>query len=570
MATPSDVSGFYAYMHEFSESVDIWRGQFNRRTGHLESWQVVCYTFSLIFLVAWIRKITSSEISFFDRFNRKSHAMIRNLPWVRPRFDEILANTKNLFEEETHKDDFLREFYKFLPERGLEREDIVREAKQYALLGNPIISFQNSTDDRGAEAIQEVTKIFQNANSPKGIRKMESEVVKMVSTMMHAGHGSSGVVTSGNPESVLLVYYAARRKALAESIESPEILLPISAHPVFQHLADMMRFRVVKVPVYRDDRVDYRRLRRRITSSTALIVASAPNSTTGTMDDINKISELAARYKIPFHVDASTSGFLLPFLEMADFHQPHIDFRLSGVTSIAVDLHGYGQSTENGSVLIFKDQSWLKHHTYISTKNRTGVYVSPTLNPNRNASVISAAWATLLSIGRDGYVDITSQIVTTTRRMAELMRENKEIEILGAPELCLIAFRSTAVDTYALGEKLIDEGWELEVGENCLRLPITLEICDDDRISRFIADLKDSVEALVIDKGYAQECKTAALHRMIDTSADQWLVNEILRVRLIAEHSMPPPEQKTRPRTVSVDGRKMSMLGSKPILTQSP
>jgi len=44
-----------------AQFVDDIRASFNRSVDHLESWQIVLYTLSLILFVQWVRKITKSE-----------------------------------------------------------------------------------------------------------------------------------------------------------------------------------------------------------------------------------------------------------------------------------------------------------------------------------------------------------------------------------------------------------------------------------------------------------------------------------------------------------------------------
>lgn len=51
-------------------------------------------------------------------------------------------------------------------------------------------------------------------------------------------------------------------------------------------------------------------------------------------------TQLAVKYKIPFHVDACLGGFLIAFMDKAGFPLKHpFDFRVKGVTSISADTH---------------------------------------------------------------------------------------------------------------------------------------------------------------------------------------------------------------------------------------
>lgn len=57
------------------------------------------------------------------------------------------------------------------------------------------------------------------------------------------------------------------------------------------------------------------------------------------MDNIEGISELGMKYKIPVHVDACLGGFLTCFMTDAGYTFPPFDFQLPGVTSISADTH---------------------------------------------------------------------------------------------------------------------------------------------------------------------------------------------------------------------------------------
>lgn len=72
------------------------------------------------------------------------------------------------------------------------------------------------------------------------------------------------------------------------------------------------------------------------------VVGSAPNYPYGVIDDIEKITKLARKYKVPMHVDGCLGGFLIVFMKRAGYPLPKFDFSIKGVTSISCDPHKYG------------------------------------------------------------------------------------------------------------------------------------------------------------------------------------------------------------------------------------
>lgn len=78
---------------------------------------------------------------------------------------------------------------------------------------------------------------------------------------------------------------------------------------------------------------------------------------------LTNIFQLGLRFDVPVHVDAIIGGFILPFLEQCDYPAPGFDFRISGVSSICVDLHkvifNY-YSYKNFNFLVWQQSNWVK------------------------------------------------------------------------------------------------------------------------------------------------------------------------------------------------------------------
>lgn len=86
------------------------------------------------------------------------------------------------------------------------------------------------------------------------------------------------------------------------------------------------------------------------------IVGSAPNFPYGTIDDIEAISNLGIKYKVPVHVDSCLGGFLTAFMNDAGFPISACDFICPGVTSISIDTHKYGFTPKGSSVILYRDK----------------------------------------------------------------------------------------------------------------------------------------------------------------------------------------------------------------------
>lgn len=78
----------------------------------------------------------------------------------------------------------------------------------------------------------------------------------------------------------------------------------MSAHAAFDKASDYFKIKCHHIPVHPLTRkVDLKQLKRAINKNTVMIVGSAPGFPDGIMDDIEGLSRIALKAKIPLHVD---------------------------------------------------------------------------------------------------------------------------------------------------------------------------------------------------------------------------------------------------------------------------
>lgn len=328
--------------------------------------------------------------------------------------------------------------------------------------------------------------------------KFESEVVAMTARMLGADQTTDAIVgtlSSGGTESILLAMKAYRDWAReTKGISIPEIIAPTTAHAAFDKAAEYFGMRTKRVPVGEDFRADVDAMEAAITPATAVLVGSAPPFPHGIVDPIEELSELARAHNLGFHTDACLGGFILPWAEKLGYPVPPFDFRLPGVTSISVDTHKYGYAAKGTSVILYRGAE-LRHYQYFSVTDWPGgIYFSPTFAGSRPGALSAAAWAAMVSIGENGYLEAARRILETTAWLKEELRRIPEIEVIGDP-LFLIAFRSDTLNIYQVLEYMTQRNW----GLNGLHLPPSVHLCVTLRHTqagvkeRFIADLKDAI-----------------------------------------------------------------------------
>lgn len=125
--------------------------------------------------------------------------------------------------------------------------------------------------------------------------EMESEIVAMSLSLFHAPDTAGGSFTSGGTESIFLAMKTARDqfKANRRRDMRPSIVVPRTAHPVFDKAAQYLGVDVVRVREGRDLRADVVEMQAAIDARTMMIVGSAPCYPYGVYDPIRQLGEIA-------------------------------------------------------------------------------------------------------------------------------------------------------------------------------------------------------------------------------------------------------------------------------------
>ncbi|KRY20655.1 Sphingosine-1-phosphate lyase 1 [Trichinella patagoniensis] len=523
--------------------IDWCRRLYNVTFGELEPWQISAYTFCAFSVFLWLDKFFHCEEAFVVRLEKTLFRTARRLPWVKRKISVQLSKTRQSVQMELQKNDPDPEFIRHLPDRGFDQNDIIAKAERYQKAGTFDFSkgkVSGAVYNANVELLSlnaEIMKLFcwSNPLHPDifpGIRKMEAEIVRMVCNMFNGGNNACGTVTSGGTESLILACLAYRNRAYGRGNKDPEIVVPISAHGAFDKAAQMLRLRIRHVPLEAGTfKVDLDKMKQMITKSTCMLVASAPNFPYGIIDPIEQVAALGEKFGIPVHVDCCLGGFLLPFMERADYPlDEEFDFRIRGVTSISCDTHKYGFSTKGTSVLMYRNKLYQRYQYFCQPNWPGGIYATATVAGSRNGANSASCWATMLHFGIHGYVQCTRKIIRTARYIERKLREVKGIYIFGHPRVSVVAFTSYVFDIYAFASQMGDRGWSL----NLLQLPPAVHFCitmnqtQEGVAHSFIEDATAVAEALLEDPSKSNDISgAAALYGSSQTLPDRTLVNEI-------------------------------------------
>lgn len=334
----------------------------------------------------------------------------------------------------------------------------------------------------------------------KSLKKMESQVVQMTASMLNAPPKCAGVMTSGGTESILMAVKAARDRARSKKpwIRRPEIVAPETLHVAFDKACHYFGLRARYTAVDDDGQAVVSDLARAIGRNTVLVAASAPHYVTGTVDPIPEIGAIAARRGVPFHVDACFGGFILPWLERIGVDMPVFDFRVPGVTSMSADVHKYGFAPKGSSVVLYRDMSYLKHQFYVCTDWPGGIYISPSMQGTRSGASIAAAWAALMAMGQDGYVERARQAMDIADRLRAGISSIPGLDVRGLPHSTVVTYGSDdpAVDLYAVADQLEAAGWSCDRQQGPPTIHLTVNTTNGPIVDDYLDDLRAAVSTV--------------------------------------------------------------------------
>lgn len=337
---------------------------------------------------------------------------------------------------------------------------------------------------------------------PSGV-KFESEIVSMTANMLGAQRTDDevvGTVTSGGTESILLAMKTYRDFARdTRGVEKPELVVPTTAHAAFDKASHYFGIKLVRIPVDESYRADVKSARRAVNKNTIALVGSAPGFPHGVIDPIEELSEIARERGIGLHTDACLGGFVLPFAQKLGYDVPAFDFSLPGVTSMSADTHKYGYAPKGTSVVLYRGRKLRHHQYYTVTDWPGGMYFSPTIAGSRPGALSAGCWASMVSMGEQGYLDATGRILETASAIREGVARIEGLRVLGDP-LWVIAFASDdkgahPVDVYRLMDIMTKRGWSLNGLHRpaCVHLCVTLRHTAPGVAERFLEDLEAAV-----------------------------------------------------------------------------
>lgn len=235
----------------------------------------------------------------------------------------------------------------------------------------------------------------------------------------------------------------------------------------------------------------------------------------------------------------------MPFLAKAGFPCDPFDFGSNkGVTSISVDTHKYGFAPKGNSTVLYRTFKLRQYQYFISPEWSGGVYASPSMAGSRPGALIAGCWASMMSVGEEGYVKSCHSIVGAAKKLEAAIRDDEDLAadlvVIGKPLVSVVAFTSKTLNIYNIADAMGEKGWHLNALQSPpgIHVAVTLPIVPV--VGQLVADLKDAVvgerekERVRLEKGEKKVLAgdNAALYGVAGSLPDKRVVRELASVFL--------------------------------------
>ena len=140
---------------------------------------------------------------------------------------------------------------------------------------------------------------------------------------------------------------------------------------------------------------------------------------------------------------------------------------------MSLDTHKYGYALKGTSVVLYNSKE-LRQAQYFCYGDWTGgMYTTPTVAGSRSGGLIAQCWASLVSMGQEGYEKHVKDIMDTVKIVAHGVDLIRGLESIGGSQAMIVCFASTELNVYSIGDAMSAKGWSL----NALQNPPSVHLC---------------------------------------------------------------------------------------------
>jgi glutamate/tyrosine decarboxylase-like PLP-dependent enzyme len=166
---------------------------------------------------------------------------------------------------------------------------------------------------------------------------------------------------------------------------------------------------------------------------------------------------------------------------------------------MSADVHKYGYASKGVSVILYRDHELARKQLFVTKDWLGGFYASTAMAGTRPAGPIAAAWAVMMHLGREGYLELTRVAHDAALALRRGVEAIGALEVRGDPLATVLAFGAKdpeTLDIFAVGERLAADGWYLDRQNRPDSLHATVHAGSAATVPALVDELRRSVKAV--------------------------------------------------------------------------
>ena len=107
---------------------------------------------------------------------------------------------------------------------------------------------------------------------------------------------------------------------------------------------------------------------------------------------------------------------------------------------MSADVHKYGYASKGVSVILYRTHEPARKQLFVTTDWLGGFHASTAMAGTRPAGPVAAAWAAMMHIGRDGYLELTRTVHDAALMLRAGIESIDGLPVRGDPPATVLAF----------------------------------------------------------------------------------------------------------------------------------